>query len=207
MHFLHAVWSARPLPFVWPYWVPFWGVFVWAFGPERAIVNESRKRMKGQEQSPDAGSIRVILLGMQLAWLAAMALAWVPALRVLPPAAAVMFWAGLLLVIAGSLFRRHCWRMLGESFTGEVRADSDQVVVTRGAYAWLRHPSYTAGMVLWLGIGVAFGSWTGTALLVAASFVTYSYRIAVEERTLLAVIGEPYRAFCATRKRLIPFVY
>lgn len=207
MHFLHAVWTGRPLPFVWPYFVPFWAIFVWAFGPERAIVNEARKRMKGQEQSPDAGSIRVILLGMQVAWLAAMVLAWSPALRAGPDAAAAMFWVGLLLVIAGSLFRRHCWRMLGESFTGEVRAAADQQVVTRGAYAWLRHPSYTAGIVLWLGIGVAFGSWAGVALLVAASFATYSYRIAIEERTLLSVIGEPYRAFCATRKRLIPFVY
>jgi protein-S-isoprenylcysteine O-methyltransferase Ste14 len=29
----------------------------------------------------------------------------------------------------------------------------------------------------------------------------------VEERTLLAVIGEPYRQFMRTRKRLIPFIY
>ena len=29
--------------------------------------------------------------------------------------------------------------------------------------------------------------------------------MAVEERTLLAVIGEPYRQFMTTRKRLIPF--
>jgi protein-S-isoprenylcysteine O-methyltransferase Ste14 len=35
----------------------------------------------------------------------------------------------------------------------------------------------------------------------------YSYRIAVEERAMLAAIGEPYREFMRTRKRLIPFVY
>ena len=44
-------------------------------------------------------------------------------------------------------------------------------------------------------------------LLAVASTVVYSYRIAVEERTLLSVIGEPYRQFMQTRKRLIPFLY
>jgi len=39
------------------------------------------------------------------------------------------------------------------------------------------------------------------------SFAVYGYRIAVEERALLAAIGEPYREFMSTRKRLIPFVY
>jgi protein-S-isoprenylcysteine O-methyltransferase Ste14 len=35
----------------------------------------------------------------------------------------------------------------------------------------------------------------------------YVYRISVEERKLLSVIGEPYRTFMVRRKRLIPFVY
>ena len=39
------------------------------------------------------------------------------------------------------------------------------------------------------------------------SFAVYVYRMNVEERALLTAIGEPYRAFLATRKRLIPFVY
>ena len=43
-------------------------------------------------------------------------------------------------------------------------------------------------------------------LLAVASTVVYSYRIAVEE-PLLSVIGEPYRQFMQTRKRLIPFLY
>jgi protein-S-isoprenylcysteine O-methyltransferase Ste14 len=29
----------------------------------------------------------------------------------------------------------------------------------------------------------------------------------VEERALLAVVGEPYREFMRTRRRLIPFIY
>ena len=41
----------------------------------------------------------------------------------------------------------------------------------------------------------------------SVKIAAYMYRMAVEEHTLLAVIGEPYRQFMRTRKRLVPFVY
>ena len=57
------------------------------------------------------------------------------------------------------------------------------------------------------GVGLALGSWASTALLIVVTFAVYAYRIAVEERALAAALGEPYRAFMRTRKRLIPFIY
>ena len=57
------------------------------------------------------------------------------------------------------------------------------------------------------GAGLALGSWASTALLVVGSLAAYSYRIAVEERALLKAVGEPYREFMRTRKRLIPYIY
>ena len=124
-----------------------------------------------------------------------------PALR------APALYAGTALIAAGSLLRRHCWRMLGSSFTGDVRASADQQVVSRGAYRFLRHPSYTGAIILNTGVGIGLGGWASAVLMVAGCAVVYAYRIRVEERKLLAVIGEPYRQFMATRKRLIPFVY
>jgi len=89
----------------------------------------------------------------------------------------------------------------------DVRAAADQPIVTTGAYALVRHPSYSAGILMNAGIGVALGSWGSTAVLVLVSVAAYSYRIAVEERALLAVVGEPYREFMRTRRRLIPYIY
>jgi protein-S-isoprenylcysteine O-methyltransferase Ste14 len=57
------------------------------------------------------------------------------------------------------------------------------------------------------GLGIALGSWAAAAILGIAAFLAYSYRIVVEERALVAAIGEPYLQFMRTRKRLIPFVY
>ncbi len=192
----------KPLPYVWPYALVFWTVFVWAFLPEFKIIRAARGG-----SSTDAKSLQVIMVGMNAAFLGAFFLAWVPSLRISTAYMVPTFWLGIALMISGSLLRRHCFRMLGQSFTGDVRASSDQQVVTRGAYSILRHPSYTAGILLNAGVGIALGSWASALLMTAGSFAVYSYRIAVEERALSATIGEPYREFMSTRKRLIPFVY
>ena len=192
-----------PLPYVWPYALPYWAVFLWAFSPEFSIVQRARRT----QGASDSKSLQVILLGQSVAFFASFPLAWVSAWQFAPAHRVAAFYAGVATVLAGSLFRRHCWRMLGSSFTGDVRARADQEVVSRGAYRLLRHPSYTAGIMLNTGVGIAMGSWASAALLGVASIAVYLYRMAVEERTLLAVIGEPYREFMRTRKRLIPFVY
>lgn len=189
-----------PLPFVWPYGVLFWVAFVWAMWPEFGIVRRARQSNAKEK------SLRVIMIGLQIAMFAAFFFAWTPALQFVRHRVA-MYLGGVALIIAGSLLRRHCFRMLGTSFTGDVRASADQQVVTRGAYGLLRHPSYTAAIVMNTGMGIALGSWASVGILVVASFIVYSYRMAVEERALLAAIGEPYLAFMRTRKRVIPYIY
>jgi protein-S-isoprenylcysteine O-methyltransferase Ste14 len=192
----------KPLPFAWPYALLFWSVFAWAFWPEFGIL----RRAQRSGNAKDAMSLQVILFGMQIATFGAFPLAWVPALQISGHRVGV-FLCGIAVFISGSLLRRHCWRMLGSSFTGDVRASAGQQIITRGAYAILRHPSYTAGIILNTGLGLALGSWGSAALLAAASFAVYAYRMAVEERALLAAIGEPYAQFMRARKRLIPFIY
>ena len=195
-----------PLPFVWPWWLLFWSVFVWAFWPEFKIARKSGKPA-AQPGSPDAGSLRVLMLGGSIAMVTAFPLAWVRALRFPPALDVPVFIVGVATLVAGSLLRRHCWRLLGSSFTGDVRVRPDQHIVGEGAYRLLRHPSYSAGILMNIGIGLSLGSWGSTVLLAIISFATYTYRIAVEERALLAVLGEPYREFLRHRKRLIPFVF
>ena len=196
----------RPLPFVWPYWPLFWVVCIWAYSPEFRIVRKAQKPAT-QSDSPDAGSVRVIMIGGAIAMAFAFPLAWVRFLRVPTGLDPAVFVIGVATIVAGSVLRRHCWRLLGASFTGDVRAQPDQPIVTTGAYALLRHPSYSAGILMNTGMGLALGSWASTAVLALSSVAVYSYRIAVEERTLLAVVGEPYRQFMRTRRRLIPFIY
>jgi protein-S-isoprenylcysteine O-methyltransferase Ste14 len=110
------------------------------------------------------------------------------------------------MIFFGSLLRRYCFRTLGKYFTGDVRATPDQPVICSGPYRMVRHPSYTAGMIMFIGIGLALGNWFSLVLLTIATIATYSYRVVVEERVLLATIGESYGNYMKERKRFIPYV-
>ena len=185
--------------FTWPYALAFWVVFIWAFAPEFTVVH------KAKGSATDAGSRQIIMIGNQVAAFVGFGAAWVfrgAAMRF--PFA--LFWTGTAMLVGGSLLRRHCFRVLGKLFTGAVMVQADHVVVDRGAYRWVRHPSYTGGIMMFMGIGVALANWVSVAVLTLIPIGAYAYRVRVEERALLATLGEPYRAYMQTRKRFVPFV-
>ena len=195
-----------PTAFTWPYWLAFAAVVMWAYIPEFKIVRSARTAIN-RGDSRDAGSFQVIIYAGGLASVIAVALAWVPLWHMSGAVRLVSFGLGLLLIILGSLLRRHCFRQLGSAFTGDVRATPGQRIVNTGAYQFLRHPAYTAGLLMNVGFGLTLGNWLSLLLLTVAVFGVYSYRIAVEERALLTVVGDPYREFMRARRRLIPFIY
>ncbi|MEO8909037.1 MAG: isoprenylcysteine carboxylmethyltransferase family protein [Gemmatimonadaceae bacterium] len=195
----------RPLPFTWPYFLVFWAVYFVAFLPEWKVVQAGMKGVK-QTGSKDSGSLQVLLGGMWIALMFAFALAFVRAWSFPARAQLPLFVLGLVFIILGSLLRRYCFRTLGEYFTGDVRAAQDQPVISTGPYRLVRHPSYTAGIIMFTGIGLALGSWVSFALLMIASIATYAYRVAIEERILLQTLGEPYATYMKGRKRFIPHI-
>lgn len=195
----------KPLPFSWPYALVFWAIYIWAFLPEWKVVRGGMEGAK-RADSKDSGSIRVILVGSWIALVLAFPLAFVRAWMFTPRLQLPLFAIGISMILLGSLLRRYCWRTLGEYFTGDVRARHDQPVINTGPYRFVRHPSYTAGMMMFIGIGLALGSWLSLALLAVVTIAAYTYRVTVEERALLEAIGEPYSAYCRERKRFIPYI-
>lgn len=195
----------RPLIFVLPHALAFWAAFVWSFSPEWRIIQRARVEA-GKEGSKDAGSVRVLMTVMWLAFMAAIPLSWVGPTRMPSESRVFVFYIGVALIILGSILRRACWRTLGEYFTGDVRAQPDQPVIQAGPYRWVRHPSYSAGMLMNAGIGLALTNWLSVGILFAATLVAYGYRVRVEERALLSQIGEQYAEYMRTHKRFVPFI-
>jgi protein-S-isoprenylcysteine O-methyltransferase Ste14 len=193
----------RPLVFVLPHALPFWAVFVWSFLPEFKIVQRARVDAK-KEGSKDAGSIKVIMATNWLAMIIAFPAAWNLSTMIEPRMPVYYF--GLVLLVLGSLLRRLCWKTLGEHFTGDVRASAEQPVIQTGPYRFVRHPSYTAGMIMFAGIGFALTNWISVGVMLLTSIFAYGYRVRVEERAMLGEIGAPYAEFMRTRKRFIPFL-
>jgi protein-S-isoprenylcysteine O-methyltransferase Ste14 len=198
--------NTSPLPFTLPYALLFWAVYVWAFHWSELAVAYAASAKAAQRDAAPQDSFRWV----KWVWFGALlsafvAACWAPA-QMEPAAVRPLFWTGLSLVLAGSVLRRHCIGLLGRDFTLEVRARATQTVVDRGAYAWVRHPAYSAGIVMLVGVGLALGSWASLVILATMAAVLYSRRIMFEERAMNQALGETYMAYARTRKRLVPYL-
>jgi protein-S-isoprenylcysteine O-methyltransferase Ste14 len=93
---------------------------------------------------------------------------------------------------------------LGRAFRTTVEVDPGQGIVSSGPYRWVRHPSYTGLLLILAGLGLAAGNWLALAGCVALPLAALLRRIHVEEAELTRVLGQPYRAYQARTKRLVP---
>ena len=187
--------------FRFPFAIPFWIVFFFAFVREGRVIKGS---FASTPTKQDAGTFRALVIGSPLALVAAMAASLLPWMTIAWPELAVVL--GMALLIAGAVLRRLCFNALGKSFTGTVIVAIDQAIVQHGPYRFVRHPSYTAAFLMFIGIGLALGSWLSLAILFLAHCYLYGRRVAVEERALLDTLGTPYREYMSRTARFIPFV-
>jgi protein-S-isoprenylcysteine O-methyltransferase Ste14 len=184
-----------------PFAIPFWIVFFCAFVREGRVIKGSFARTPSEQ---DAGTFRALVIGSPLALVVAIAASFVPWQTIAWPEFAVVL--GMALLAAGAVLRRYCFNALGKSFTGTVIVAKDQTIVQDGLYRRVRHPSYTAAFLMFIGIGLALGSWISLAILFLAHCYLYGRRVFVEESAMLAALGEPYREYMMHTKRFVPFV-
>lgn len=193
----------KPLAYTSPYCWLFWAVFLFAYAPEFRLIARSRP---AQGEKTDRGSMTFIVLAGWVGMFGAFSVAGIRAF-VITHGQKTWFVTGLVVLLCGSLLRRHCWRMLGKHFTGDVRASAEQPVIQQGAYRWVRHPSYTGGMLMYLGTGIALTNWLSVAIIALTGAAAYLYRVRVEEQALRANLGARYEEYMRRTKRFVPFVF
>lgn len=153
----------------------------------------------------DRGSRRVIRMTAIIGAALAIATANLSATDVASRAA--FAWIGLGFFEAGIALRWWSFRTLGRYFTFTVQTSRDQPVVTGGPYRYVRHPGYAGILLAMVGIGLFIGNWLSLISLVAVVTAGLVYRIRIEERALLQTLGDTYRSYAETHKRLVPFVW
>lgn len=116
-------------------------------------------------------------------------------------------WAGVILALAGMALRVWSVATLGRYFTYVVKVSADQAVVETGPYRFVRHPSYSGALLTAIGIGLSLRYALAPLFAGGFSLIAYLIRIRVEERALAEGLGEPYRAYMARTKRLVPGVW
>jgi protein-S-isoprenylcysteine O-methyltransferase Ste14 len=199
--------ALKPIPFTWPLGAVCWLVFLWAYWPEFRILREAGRAQRTADAATRDPSLQPLVMGQRIVLTLALLVAvFVPGLAMRQHREAI-YAAGLLVVMAGSLLRRHCFRMLGDDFRGAVTVRPDQPVIERGAYRFLRHPSYAAALVLHLGFALCFTHWGTLAIVLLGAPPLFVYRIRVEERALVERIGAPYVAYMARTRRLVPGIW
>jgi protein-S-isoprenylcysteine O-methyltransferase Ste14 len=155
----------------------------------------------------DRGSIVVVIVTAVLGVAAAFALAAGVQSAGIRTARWPVFLIGLAVIILGMALRRWAVLALGQFFTVQVQVRSGQTVVDTGPYRFVRHPSYTAIIMSFVGIGVALENWLSLVVIIVVPTIGLIIRIRVEERALLNALGEPYREFSQSRARIIPKVW
>jgi protein-S-isoprenylcysteine O-methyltransferase Ste14 len=118
----------------------------------------------------------------------------------------LQFWIGIAVMLSGLAFRWYAIKSLGRFFTRTVATRAGQYVVDTGPYRLIRHPSYTGGLLMFLGAGIAMTNWAALLAIMAGVALGYGYRVHVEERALCADLGQPYRDYMLRTKRFIPHV-
>jgi protein-S-isoprenylcysteine O-methyltransferase Ste14 len=114
---------------------------------------------------------------------------------------------GVLLMICGIILRWTAIITLKRQFTVDVAITSGHRLVREGIYRYLRHPAYAGSLLSFFGLGLSFGNYISIIVIVVPICSVFLYRIHVEERALMGNFGDAYRDYCASTKRLIPYVY
>ena len=111
---------------------------------------------------------------------------------------------GMALMTVGIAFRQWSVAVLGRHFSVAVVTEAEQHLVTEGPYRWLRHPSYTGGILTLAGLPLALGSWLALLPVLVLALAAYLYRANVEEQALTARFGQAYTEFARNRPRFFP---
>jgi protein-S-isoprenylcysteine O-methyltransferase Ste14 len=113
----------------------------------------------------------------------------------------------LVILLLGLVIRWYAIITLGRFFTTNVAVQSGHRVVQEGPYRWVRHPSYSGGLLCFLGLGLALANWLSVVLLLIPVVAVYLYRMQIEEKALSESLGQEYVEYCQHTKRLIPGIY
>ena len=93
---------------------------------------------------------------------------------------------------------------LGTNVSETVLTKPQHRLVTTGPYRWLRHPLYTVGIALFLGIALMAANWFILLWAVVALIAVRLVVVPREEAQLVARFGDDYRRYRTGTGSLVP---
>jgi len=113
-------------------------------------------------------------------------------------------WAGAVIFAFSLALLTWVHVTLGENFSSELRIRSQHELVTSGPYRYVRHPMYSAFLLLMIGMGLLSANWLIGAWGLAVAVLIVSLRTHMEEEMMTTAFGERYRQYAAGTGRFLP---
>lgn len=109
--------------------------------------------------------------------------------------------AGILLVCIPLVY--WVFSSLGKNVTPTVVTRQEHSLVTHGPYRWVRHPLYTVGFMMFIGLSLLAANWF-IALMLVLSCIPLAMRTPIEEARLVERFGDEYHQYMRRTGRYLP---
>lgn len=168
------------------------------------ILGRLLRSKKGDKKNADKGSLVLIWVIIIIANISAVLMSiWFPF------SISKFFgigYVGLAVILLGIILRLSIIVSLGKFFTVNVTIKEDHQLKTDGFYKYLRHPSYFASLISFIGFGISLNNWISLAIVFILVLFAFSVRVRVEEKVLIEYFGDTYIDYIKNTKGIIPFV-
>lgn len=169
------------------------------------ILNRLMRSKTEDKQHADKGSLTLIWLTILVSFAAAITF---KSFYYFPISLYSFFpFMGLAFILAGIVLRLVIISTLGQFFTVDVTIRQHHQLKTDGFYKYVRHPSYSASLLSFIGFGISLNNWISFTIVTISVVAAFLYRIKVEEEVLAQEFGADYANYKSSTKKIIPFVF
>ena len=140
------------------------------------------------------GFVAVLMHAIQPAWLAWSSL----------PLPLWLRWAGVALALLGFVLLQWAQKTLGKNWSDTPRMIQEQSLITSGPYQYIRHPIYTAFLLILGSTFLISANWLVGLPWIGMTVLEVASRIGFEENLMLEYFGDQYREYMERTGRLLP---
>jgi protein-S-isoprenylcysteine O-methyltransferase Ste14 len=113
-------------------------------------------------------------------------------------------WTGVTLALVGFALLQSAQVTLGKSWSDTPRMMKEQMLITNGPYQYIRHPIYTAFVLILGSTLLISANWFIGLSWLAMTVLEVASRIGFEESLMLEYFGDQYREYMKKTGRLFP---
>ncbi|HSL31636.1 MAG TPA: isoprenylcysteine carboxylmethyltransferase family protein [Anaerolineales bacterium] len=172
------------------------GYYVRKHGPEQDTL---KKREEGWTSRIAGilgllGFIAVLIYAIHPGWLAWASL----------PVPLWLRWTGIGVAFLGFGLLQWAQNTLGRNWSDTPRMIKEQALVISGPYQFIRHPIYTAFLLILSSLLLVSSNWLIGLAWISMAVIEIASRIGFEEQLMLENFGDRYRAYMERTGRLLP---